>query len=84
MAKDWARGASFASAAEAKNRKRNSSYEQSSSSLDGGGAGKDSKGDFMSRPSPGEALLFIILMLLDLQITRKRSSFFSMLRDYCN
>ncbi len=70
MAKDWTRGASFASAAEAKNRKRNSSYEQSSSSLDGGGAGKDSKGDFMSRPSPGEALLFIILMLLDLQISR--------------
>ncbi len=56
VAKDWSRS-NFASAAEAKNRKRNSSYEQSSSSLDGGGAGKDSKGDFMSRPSPGKASL---------------------------
>ena len=61
VARDWSRSANFASAAEAKNRKRNSSYEQSSSSLDGGGAGKDSKGDFMSRPSPGEALLSFIL-----------------------
>ena len=49
--RDWCRHAS----ADAKNRKRNSSYDQSTSSLDGATA-KESRGDFLSRPSPGNFL----------------------------